>query len=149
MAAGAWTVYSQAVLEMGQGGFTLPSSTLVMCLINNSYVPAVNTDATWANVSADELATGGGYTAGGDVLSGVSWTTSGGTATLTATSPTWASFTDTCRYAVIVQRAGASLASTDKLLAYSDLGGGGTITGGGGTLTISLAAGIFTETHTP
>ena len=150
MAAGNWTVYTAAALELGEGGFDFATDTLVCVLVTNSYVPAPNTDATWANVSAYEQATGGGYTAGGEVLSGVTWTQSGAVNELTATSPSWAAFTDTDRYAVIVQRAGASLASTDKLLAYCDLGGGTTITGGGGTLTITIgASGIIQETHNP
>jgi hypothetical protein len=150
MAAGAYNLYSQALLEMGNGSFNLSTNTFVMILATSAYTPAPNTDATYANVSADELATGNGYTVGGEVLSGVTFTTTGGVATFTCTSPTWASFSGTFRYGIILSRAGSSLASTDKLLCYSDLGGGASVTGGGGTLTVTTnASGIFTISHTP
>ena len=150
MAAGSFTVYSNAALGMSKGSFNLASDTLVMTLLTSSYTPAPNTDATWTTISANEVSTGSGYTAGGVVLSGVSDTLSSATVTFTCTAPTWASFSAVFRYAVIVRRAGGALAGTDLLLSYCDCSGGGSITGGGGTLTITPnASGIFTITHTP
>ena len=150
MAASAYTVYSNAALEMGNGSFDLNADTYVATLVTNSYTPNANTDAQWSAVSANEVATGGGYTAGGVVLSGVSSTLATATVTFTFTSPTWASFSATFRYIVIVRRAGGSLASSDLLLCYCDATGGGSITGGGGTLTITTnASGAFTITHSP
>lgn len=150
MAAGSFTVYSNACLEIGNGSFDFNVDTYVMTLVTNSYTPSPNTDAQWSAVSANEVSTGSGYTAGGVVLSGVSSTLSGATVTFTCAAPTWLSFSATFRYAVIVRRAGGSLASTDLLLCYVDCSGGGSLTGGGGTLTITPnASGIFTITHTP
>ena len=150
MAAGSFTVYSNAALGMSKGSFNLASDTLVMTLLTSSYTPAPNTDATWTTISANEVSTGSGYTAGGVVLSGVSDTLSSATVTFTCTAPTWASFSAVFRSAVIVRRAGGALAGTDLLLSYCDCSGGGSITGGGGTLTITPnASGIFTITHTP
>jgi hypothetical protein len=150
MAAGSFVVYSNAALEMGNGVFDLNADTYIMALLTNSYTPAPNTDATWADVSADEVASGSGYTAGGVVLSGFASTLSTATVTVTCTAPTWATFSATFRYAVIVRRAGGSVASTDKLLCYVDCTGSGSITGGGGTLTITPnASGLFTITHSP
>lgn len=150
MAAGAFTVYSNGALNMSKAGFNLATDTLVMTLLTNSYTPAPNTDATWTTISANEVATGGGYTAGGVVLSGVTDTLSTATVTFTCTAPTWATFTAVFRYAVIVRRAGGALAGTDLLLCYCDCSGGGSLTGGGGTLTITPnASGIFTITHSP
>lgn len=150
MAAGAFTFYSNAALEMGNGNFDFSTDTYIFALLTTSYTPAPNTDSTWANVSADEVASGGGYTAGGVVLSGVSYTLATATTTFTATSPTWASFSATFRYGVVVRRAGGSVASSDLLLCYSDLGGGSSIIGGGGTLTVTISgSGVFTITHSP
>lgn len=151
MAAGSYTVYSNAALEMSKGNFNLSSDTLVMALVTSSYTPATNTDAQWSAVSANELPTAGGYTAGGVALTGVSDTLAGATVTFTSNPVTWASFTATFKYAVIVRRAGGSLTGTDLLLCYFDASaGGGSVTGGGGTLTITQnASGIFTITHTP
>lgn len=149
MAAGSFTLYDNVVLAISDGGINLGSDTLVLTLHTTSYTPAVSTDATWANVSASELTTANGYTAGGVSLSKTN-TLASGTVTFTASAATWSSFSATFRYGVITRRAGASLASTDKLVCYCDLGGGSSVTGGGGTLTITPnASGIFTISHTP
>jgi hypothetical protein len=68
MSAGAFTVYSNAVLELTKGQMNLSSDTFVMTLVGNGYTPAPNTDALWSAVSANELSTGSGYTAGGVAL---------------------------------------------------------------------------------
>ena len=149
MAAGAFIPYSNAALGISKGSFNLSTDTYVLTLINNSYVPAVATDSTWANVSADELTTAGGYTAGGVALTSVTDTLSTNTVTFTCANPSWATFSaGPFRYGVIVRRAGGSLVSGDLLLCYSDLGGGSTITGTGGTFTVTInASGIFQITH--
>lgn len=150
MSVGNFTVYSNAVLNIGTAALNLNAGTYVMALLTNSYTPAPNTDATWTNISANELATGAGYTAGGVVLGSVTFTLATATATFTSASATWSSATFTCRYAVIVNRAGGSLASSDKLVGYVDLTGGGSVTGQGGQFVVSPnASGWFTVTHSP
>jgi len=151
MAAGAFTVYSNAVLGISKAMMNLSTDTFVMTLINNSYTPAANTDTLWSSVSANELSTAGGYTAGGVALASVTDTLSTATVTFTATSPSWATFTaGPFRYGVIVRRASGALAAGDLLLCYSDLGGGSTITGAGGSFTVTISgSGIFTLTHSP
>lgn len=151
MAAAAFTVYSNAALGLSKGNFNLASDTLVMVLLTGSYTPAPNTDTLWSDVSANELASASGYTAGGVALSSVSDTLTTATVKFTAAAVTWAAFSATCRYAALVRRAGGSLVSGDLLLAYCDLtNGGGNLVGGGGTLTITPnASGIFTITHSP
>jgi hypothetical protein len=151
MAAGAFTLYSNVQLEMSKAQMNLSSDTFIMALITNTYVPAPNTDALWSAVSANELTTASGYTAGGVVLASVTDTLTAGAVTFTATSPSWASFSaGPFRYGVICRRAGGSLVSGDLLLCYSDLSGGGTITGSGGSYTITISgSGIFQITHTP
>jgi hypothetical protein len=149
MAAGSVTVYSPAALALGTAGFNLSSDTIVCLLLGSGYTPDATAHSTFANVSAQEV-TGTGYTAGGLALTSQSWTTSGGVATFTAANVTWANSTITARYAVLVRRAGASLVSGDRLLAYVDLTGGGTISSTSAAFTIQWnASGIFTMTHTP
>jgi hypothetical protein len=149
MAAGNWTIYSNAATELGAASLNLSTGTYVLILVTNSYTPAPNTDSTYANVSADEVATGSGYTVGGQVMS-QTWSLSSATSTFTSSNVAWSTFTATGRYGVIVHRAGASLASTDLLVAYSDLGGGSSFTGAGGTFTVAMnASGIFNITHSP
>lgn len=150
MAAGAWTAYSKSVLALTKGSFNLSSDTLVLILATGSYTPAPNTDALYSDVSANELATANGYTVGGVALSSVTDTLATATTTLTSAAATWSAFSATFRYGVIIRRAGGSLVSGDLLLAYSDLGGGSNITGGGGTLTVTMnASGILQVTHSP
>lgn len=153
MAATAWTLYSNAVLSMSKAGFNLSTDTFVVTLHTTSYTPAANTDALWSAVSASELTSGGGYTAGGVTLASETDTLTTATVKFTAANPTWASFTaGPFRYAVITRRASSSLVAGDLLLCYSDLtSGSGTITGAGGsyTLTIDATNGIFQITHTP
>jgi hypothetical protein len=150
MAAGAFTAYSNAVLSLTQGALALSSGTYVMVLLSNAYTPAPNSDTHWSDISANEIATGSGYTQGGVVLSSVTDTLAAGTITFNATPPSWPTFSATFRYAAIVRRAGSSLAGTDPLVCYCDCTGAGSVTGGGGTLTITPnASGILTITHTP
>src|SRR6185312_10764827 len=151
MAAGNVTVYSNAVLELTKAQMNLPTDTFVVTLVTSSYTPAPNTDAQWSAVSADEVPAGGGYTAGGVVLTGLSDTLTSGTVTWTASAVSWDNATITAKYAVIVHRAGASLAPTDLLLSYVDLNsGGGSVSSTNGTFSITWnASGIFTLTHTP
>jgi hypothetical protein len=151
MAAGAWTVYSNAALSISKGSFNLSSDTYVLILVTGSYTPAPNTDHLYSDVSANELTTAGGYTVGGVVLASVTDTLTTATVTFTSANPAWTTFTaGPFRYGVIVRRAGGSLVAGDLLLCYSDLGGGSNITGAGGTLTVTInASGIFTITHSP
>ncbi|WP_428485935.1 hypothetical protein [Rhodopila sp.] len=151
MAAGNVTVYSNAALALTKAAMNLASDTFVCILVTASYTPAPNTDATYANVSANEVATGGGYTQGGVVLTSVTDTLSGATVTYNAAAASWSSATITAQYAVIVHRAGASLASTDLLLSYVNLNsGGGSVSSTNGTFSVTWnASGIFTLTHTP
>ena len=151
MAAAAFLVYTPAVLAMSKGSYNLSTDTYVCTLHTTAYTPAPNTDATWANVSATELATAAGYTAGGVVLAGETDTAAAGVVTFTATSPTWASFSaGPFRFAVITRRAAGALVAGDLLLCSSDLTGSGSITGTGGSFTITISgSGIFQLSHSP
>jgi hypothetical protein len=150
MAASAFVVYTKAVSNILQGAINLASNTFVVTLHTNSYTPAPNTDGIWSDISATQLAGGSGYSSGGQVLASETLTTSTATVIFDAADPTWSSFSaGPFRYAVIVRRAGGSIAGSDLLLCYCDLTTGGTLTGAGGAYSITLnPAGIFTATHT-
>lgn len=151
MAAGSVVVYTNAALLLGEKQYNLGSDTIDYVLCTSSYTPAPDTDSTYANVSSFELTTGGGYTSGGTVLTGTTWSQSGSTITFNAGNISYSSSTITAKYVVAIQRAGASLASTDKLLCYCDLNsGGGSVSSSNGTFAINWnASGLFTVTHSP
>jgi hypothetical protein len=148
-----WTLYSPAVLEIGNGAFDLSVDAYFLFLATTSYVPAPNSDSVYANVSAFEVPAGGGYTTGGIKLAGTSWATLNGIATFLFAPATWPalSFTAAFRYGVISRAAnGVSLQPTDLLLAFSDLGGGATIAGTGAQLAVSAGpGGVFAASHSP
>lgn len=150
MAASAFVVYTTAVSNILQGHMNLATGTYVVTLLGSSYTPAPNADGIWSDVSSHEISAGSGYSAGGQVLASETLATSTATVIFDADDPVWTSFSaGPFRYAVIVHRAGGSIAGSDLLLCYVDLTGGGTLSGAGGSYTITLnVAGIFTATHT-
>lgn len=151
MAAGSVVVYTNAALLLGEKQYNLSTDTVDYVLCTSSYTPAPDSDTSYSNVSSFELTTGGGYTSGGTVLTGTTWSQSGSTITFNAGNISYSSSTITAKYVVVIQRAGASLASTDKLLCYCDLNsGGGSVSSSNGTFAINWnASGLFTVTHSP
>lgn len=151
MAAGNWTAYQAGKLAITKAQIDLSSTTNIFCVLaGTGYTPTVNTDATYADVSANEV-TGTGYTAGGAVLPSDTDTATSGTVKWTSGAVSWSSSTVTAKYAVLIYRASAgSASSTDKLIAYCDLntaGGSSTISTTNGTLTVTMnASGIATLT---
>jgi hypothetical protein len=150
MAASAFVVYTATVKNILMGAMNLATDTFVVTLLGSGYTPAPNTDEIWSDISSHELSAGAGYAAGGQVLATETLTTNTATIVFDADDPTWTTFSaGPFRYAVIVHRAGGSIAGSDKLLCFCDLTTGGTLTGAGGSYTITLnVAGIFTATHT-
>jgi hypothetical protein len=150
MAAGAFTIYSTAALELGQGTFDLATNNFNFVLVTSNYAPNVSTDSTYANISSTEVPAGSGYTTGGVELTDVSWSINNGIASFTSSPPTFEAFSNTFEFGVIVRRAGETLEPNDLLLCFSDLGNGSSITAGGGSLVITPTPnGIFTLTHNP
>lgn len=60
MSAGNFTLYNNAKLQLFNGGLNMASDTLTAALLTASYTPS-GTHSTWADVSADEVASGGDY----------------------------------------------------------------------------------------
>ena len=98
------------------------------------------TDNVWTDVSANELATAGGYTANGEVLAGKAVTQSG-TTKFDGTDTAWTSATFSAYHAVLWD----NTVVTDDLICSFDFGGVKTVTAG--TFTIQWHAnGIITLT---
>jgi hypothetical protein len=152
MPAGAFQVYRPAIGAIGGALLDLDTSgtpRFRMALVTSSYTPSVTLHDTWSDVSANEVANGGGYTTHGKLLT-VTWTAPGspGLWTFDCDDQSWTSSTITAKYAVIVSDADANgaLAAGDLLLCYCDLEtGGGSVSTTSGTFAITIAAaGVFT-----
>lgn len=151
MPAGNVIPYTTNMTDVAvSGGIDLDSDTIVCVLLGTGYSPNRTTHALWSDISAQEIANGNGYTSGGQALSGKTVTHSAGTGTFDADDVSWSSSTITAKYAALVRRAGASLASGDLLVAYLDLNtdsGSATVASLNAAFTIEWnASGILTLT---
>ena len=83
MARGDFTVFEEFAIQGGQEKHNFASDTIKVGIITNVAAPtAGDTTPAWSDYSANEVGTGGGYSAGGVTLSGVTWTEAAGVATL-------------------------------------------------------------------
>ena len=82
MARGDLVVFEEFSLNLGDAYHDFSSHTLKLALIDNTTPPtAADTTPLWGDYSGNEVS-GTGYTAGGNALTGLSWTESAGVATL-------------------------------------------------------------------
>jgi hypothetical protein len=97
--ASSLTLYNIFGEYIFDGTLDLDSNTINLALVTSSYTPAL-THTIWANVSANEVATGDGYTTGGETIT-QSVTRSTGTTKFDAADVTWTALTKTFRYGVL------------------------------------------------
>ena len=99
-------MYNQFPELIGDSSIDLDGHTFKMALMDSSFVFDA-ADAGWADVSADELPNGNGYTANGLTLASVTWTTTGNTAKFDFNDPVWTASggSITARFAVIYRNA--------------------------------------------
>lgn len=144
------TFYDSFREYLGDGTIDLDTHTFKLMLVTSTYTPSaahtVKADVT------NEITTAGGYVAGGQALTGVTWGHTGGTATFDDTANVvWTASggdIDASRYAILYDDTPTSPA--DPLVAYilmdTTPANVGPITSGN-TLTITWnASGIFTLT---
>ncbi len=120
-------IYASFKHGLGRGHFDLAADTLRCALLTSAYVPSVG-HAALADVAASE-ASGTGYAAGGQTLSGVAWTLAGTSVALTAADPSWAEATITARYALIYV-AKTVAGRTNPLVCLLDFGADRGVIGG-------------------
>lgn len=80
MAAGPFTLYDSFLPNVGSGLIDLDGHSFKLAILGSGYAPSAG-HATFADVSANEIAAANGYTAGGAALPTVSWAYVGNTAT--------------------------------------------------------------------
>ena len=141
MATSAFSGFNEFVQDIGSEQHNLGSDTLKIALTDT--LPTA-TDANWNLTSHPAPTNTNGYTAGGNTLTGVSYTETGGTATLdfadtvyTATAGGIGPF----RYAVLYNSSSAS--PTNAGIGWYDYGSSISL-GDGETLTISTTTNCLT-----
>jgi hypothetical protein len=130
--------YGKNVLDQwGAAPVNWVSDTIKVSLHASTYVPNQDLDEFFSATSA-ELATAGGYTAGGVTLGTKSVSYDGPTneARLIAGNASWASATFTCRIGVIYKSTG--VAGTSPVMGYVDMGADQSVSSG--TFTIQWDA---------
>ena len=94
-----------------------------MALLTATYLPSPDTHAFFSDILSHELTGGvGGYTAGGETVTGVSVgvNTADDFAYVDAAAVTWATVVFVCRYAVLYKDTGNP--TTSPLIGYVDFG---------------------------
>lgn len=124
------------LFDMDTGG-----NTYRIILLNNAFVPNIDTHITYANVSANEYGAGAGYTVGGETLAGQATTqdNTNDRGEWDANDVTWTNLgplADTPSYAAIYDDTDAS----DTLVCFIEIG----VAPNGANFTIQWdAEGIF------
>jgi hypothetical protein len=126
------------VSDLNAGG-----TTVKVALCNSSFVPAQDSDAAYSDIT-NELATAGGYTAGGAAIGTKTVAQSGRVTTFDGDDVQWTSATFTARIAVIYDDTPA-LAANKKLIGYIDFAADKSVEAGTFKITWN-ASGIFTIT---
>lgn len=85
MARGDFTLFEEFAENIGGGDHDFTSDTLKLGIVDNTLTPTASiTTPTWSDFSDNEVATTGGYTADGEILTTVTYTEVDGVATLDA-----------------------------------------------------------------
>jgi hypothetical protein len=139
-----------------KGTIDLENDTIVAVLIDNAQTPALATDATWADISANECSDAD-YTGSfpeGLTMTALAWTDTGArTFKLDAADLDFGNtVTISARYVYLVKRAGATLVAGDLIVGYVDLNSGGStnVSSTAGNFDLAWAtAGMYVETLSP
>lgn len=91
MAAGAFIFPDLARLNFFSATNLLGANAanFKLALVGSAWTPNNSTNEVWADVSANEIAAGNGYSAGGGALTGVALTQSSGTVKFTSSAFVW------------------------------------------------------------
>jgi len=136
MASGVYNNYKVRMLGSGTA-VDLDGDTIKLALLTSSYTPDFDAHDFYDDVSANEVAASGSYSAGGATLSvTLTQDNTDDEGVFDATDVSFTTFTGTARYAVIYKSTG--VAATSPLIALIDFGSD--ITASGGTFAITFAA---------
>jgi hypothetical protein len=146
MAVGQIKWFAEGLTQLGNKVHNLSSDTLMLGIVTNATVPAVNTAIPhWGgtgttNFATNQVATGGTSYTGPKTLTSVSWSNVSGVATLSASSVALAQdaagFTNGA-YGIIFNNTDAN----KRAIAYVELSSGGTLSLASGAQTIDWNGG--------
>ena len=136
--------YDHAKANLLNGTINLATGPIWVLLVGSGYVPAVATDATRADIGANEITGATGYTTLGQALAGLSVTadTSNHRGKFSATNSTWTTATITAYAAVLYVHNGGTAAG-DPLIGYVDFGGAVSSSGGNFTIQWDATNGVL------
>lgn len=117
--------YGLALLALGRGDINLDNDTFKVMLTTSGYVPNYDTDE-WLTDVTDEI-TGTGYTAGGETLTGLTWTydvsdPANKRCVLGANSILWSGATWTGARRLVVYKDESGVAAVSRLFGVIDYG---------------------------
>lgn len=129
--------YTHLPRRLSDGTIDWDTDTVKCALVTNSYTPSA-AHTIWADVSANEVATGNGYTTGGVAVANKTATDT----KLDCDDPSWTALSKTFRLAVFY-KVGTANSLVNPLICYIDFGSDITAVGTDFVITID-SAGLFT-----
>lgn len=147
-ATAAW--YGLGLEKLGQGDVDYKNDTIRVALMDSSFAFNQDTDEFWSDVNSTEVASGAGYTSGGQALASkdVAYDAGSNEVRYPAADTVWspgAGETLTANYCVVYKDTGT--ASSSPLLGQVNLAGDGSgLSASGADFTIDWndAGGVFT-----
>jgi len=107
-------IYNDFLEDMGEELHNMASDVFKICLLSDGHTPSA-AHSTYADISANELSDGNGYTTGGVALANVAWAKTGGVVKFDADDAQWPGANFTSRYGVIY-----NTSSGDRLVCLID-----------------------------
>ncbi len=146
-APAALVFYNEFKKYIADGTFDLDGNTIKAMLLTSSYTPSVANDDIKADIVANEVANGNGYTTGG-VTVAATWVRSSGTVTFDVADPAWTGSSSgfVARY-LVFYASGTLNGHTDPLIGYVvlDSAPADVSFAAGNTVTVQInASGLFT-----
>lgn len=130
-------IYNSFKRDIMNGSIDLDTDTIKLALVTSTYTPDQDAHDNFDDIT-NEVAAGGGYTAGGEALANKAVTVDNtdNEGVFDADDVTWAASTITARGGVLYKSTG--VASTSKLICYLDFGSDKSSSSG--NFTVSWAA---------
>jgi hypothetical protein len=115
------TPYGQFLQDLLAGVHNVSTDTDKVALLTSAYTPDFDANASFADVSANEVS-GSGYTAGGIALANkaIAYNTSTNVVSVNADAVSWTGLAVTTRYAVIYRSSNTN--ANSKLIGLIDFG---------------------------